>query len=62
MHAVGPRWPNQDNEGMREECRSLLTKTFENVFARADKERYKSIALTPISSGASMYFITCNIL
>ncbi|KAK2156912.1 hypothetical protein LSH36_202g06003 [Paralvinella palmiformis] len=51
IHAVGPRWPSEHDEKEKKHCLKLLHDTFTNIILTADKERFESLAMPPVSSG-----------
>jgi O-acetyl-ADP-ribose deacetylase (regulator of RNase III) len=48
IHAVGPRWYDHQDKS---QCLNILRDTIINILITARGQRYKSVAMPPISSG-----------
>lgn len=51
IHAVGPQWHDYSGEERKKECLVDLYKTVYEVLKTAEKERYRTVAMSAISAG-----------
>lgn len=60
INAVGPQWDSyDDNHKIR--CLEDLYLTIRKVFDRSEKEKIKSVAIPPISSGKTTHLSSCGV-